>query len=156
MTIKVQLFKDNITTTLTELNTGHPDFKYQLLKLSRDCKNWEDNSAAVYDDNELIFVNSHAEYCKSMYNIAYKMNEILQNKHTRRLIFLELDLKNKQIFFSCGEPRSKTITSLELIAIHLEFELYRIKFRAAVDSVKLSDPCIPGVGSSELIYKPFK
>lgn len=155
MIIKTYLFKDSTSNKLVDLDTDHKDFKYKLCKLAKECRNWENNSAVVYYNDKFIFVNSHAEYCKSIYNIDYKMEEILQNKHTRRMSFIEMDLKNKQIFFSCASPKSKTISNLELIAIHLEFELYRIKYRSAVDSVILSDPCIPGVGSSELIYKPY-
>lgn len=156
MNLRLHKFCDGKLSVVSDLDIKSDGFKSKFIQTCNRNKNWEHSVAVTLDDcRNMTFVNTHAEYCKEMFGIEYTMKELLFNKHTRYMCFIEIDNKTKQIFYGCASRRSKALDIIQLLAIQLEYELYEIKYNHEATLLSLSDPCIPGVGSTRLIYTPY-
>lgn len=155
MILKICKFDDDKLTVLTDICVKSDSFKTNFIQTCNKHKNWEFSVAVVLDDSCcMTLVTTHAEYCEEKIGVEYNMKELMYNKYTRYLCFAEIDNKTRQIFYACASKRSKSIDMLHMIAIQLEYELYEIRYSHEADLLSLSDPCIPGVGSTRLVYSP--
>lgn len=156
MKIRLRKFKpDGSFKNITTLDATLDKFAVLFKSACVGHKNWENSISAVLEPGDILtFVETHQEFCRITMGLDYNMKDLLKHKIARELCYLEIDLLHRQIFYACPIQRTYLYETLEMMAILLEFELYKIRYYREADLVELRDPCIPGVGHTVLQYAP--
>ena len=93
-------------------------------KLLDSYKMW--NSIVIDNNNRLCVVSDHALYLMNAFGIEYTAEAIKNHPEARNVIFIDIVSSAKSIYYASSRMFKEQYATIELLAIHLEYKLYRV------------------------------
>lgn len=150
--LKIYNDEKNNLKFFSNLKINDKHFKYLFTYfLNHNIK--KINYPLILKNNEIIYVNEHKTFYENYMNIEYNSNIFKNNPSIKDFVNLEYVPKLNELYFYDYYRNKKNVNILETLSILLDCNLYETFLKK---ENKKRSPCIPGIITSKLIYKPYE